>query len=89
MRVLTISIRDLARRPSRVIDEVISSGRPAIITRRGKPVCAMIAIDPDEFENFVLANATEYAAAMRDADADVKEGRVQRIDEIDEPKSTS
>lgn len=37
----------------------------------------MIAIDPDELEDFVLANAPEYAAAMRDADADLKKGRVR------------
>jgi len=73
----TISIRELARRFSRIVDDVVSSGRPAIITRRGKPASAMIAIDPDELEDFVLANAPEYAAAMRDADADLKKGRVR------------
>lgn len=35
MTMPTISIRELARRPSRVVDDVISSGRPAIITRQG------------------------------------------------------
>ncbi len=78
----TISIRELARRSSRVVDDVVSSGRPAIITRRGKPVSAMIAIDPDELEDFVLANAPEYAAAMRDADADVKKGRFRSAAEV-------
>lgn len=89
----TISIRDLARRPSRVVDDVISSGRPAIITRHGKPVGAMIAIDPDELEDFVLANAPEYAAAMRAADADLKKGRVRSaadvFGELEEPKPAS
>ncbi len=73
----TISIRELARRSSRIVDDVVSSGRPAIITRRGKPVSAIIAIEPDELEDFVLANAPEYAAATRNADADVKKGRVR------------
>lgn len=89
MTMPTISIRELARRPSRVVDDVISSGRPAIITRHGKPVSAMIAIDPDELEDFVLANAPEYAAAMREADADLKMGRVRSaadvLGETDEP----
>ena len=82
----TISIRELARRPSRVVADVASSGRPAIITRRGKPVGALIAIDNDELEDFVLANAPEYAASIRDADADLVSGRTQPlsgvIDEI-------
>lgn len=78
----TISIRDLARRPSRVVADVVSSGRPAIITRRGKPVGALIAIDNDELEDFVLANAPEYAASIRDADADLAAGRTQPLSDV-------
>lgn len=85
----TVSIRDLARRSSRVVDDVSSSGRPAIITRRGKPVAALIAIDPDELEAFVLANAPEYARSMRDADADLAKGRTRTLaDVIDELGAT-
>ena len=63
----TISIRDLGRRPSQVVDEVIRTGRPAIITRHGRPVTAMVALDPDELEDFVLARAPEFARSMRAA----------------------
>lgn len=80
--VPTISIRDLARRSSRVVADVVSSGRPAIITRRGKPVGALIAIDPNELEDFVLANAPEYAAAIRDADADLVRGRTRPLSDV-------
>jgi prevent-host-death family protein len=89
--VPTVSIRDLARRSSKVVNDVTSSGRPAIITRRGKPVGALIAIDADELEDFVLANAPEYARSMRDADADLARGRTRPlsdvIDEIDATKA--
>jgi prevent-host-death family protein len=51
----TITIRDLGRRPSQVVDGVIRTGRPAIVTRHGRPVAAMVAIDPDELDDFVLA----------------------------------
>ena len=87
----TVSIRDLARRSSQVVDDVTSSGRPAIITRRGKPVGALIAIDPDELEDFVLANAPEYARSMRDADDDLARGRTRPLsavlDELDATKT--
>jgi prevent-host-death family protein len=87
--VPTVSIRDLARRSSKVVNDVTSSGRPAIITRRGKPVGALIAIDPDELEDFVLANAPEYARSMRDADADLARGRTRTLsDVIDEIGAT-
>lgn len=78
----TVSIRDLARRSSQVVDNVTNTGRPAIITRRGKPVGALIAIDPDQLEDFVLANAPEYAKSMRDADADLAKGRTRTLSEV-------
>lgn len=78
----TISIRDLGRRPSQVVDEVIRTGRPAIITRRGRPVTVMLAIDPDELEDFVLAHAPEFVRSRRAADADLRAGRTRPVDEV-------
>lgn len=78
----TVSIRDLARRPSQVVDEVLRTRRPTIITRHGRPVTAMVAIDPDELEDVVLARAPEYVASMRAADADLQAGRVRGLDEV-------
>lgn len=78
----TISIRDLGRRPSQVVDEVIRTGRPAIVTRHGRPVTAMVAIDPDELEDFVLAHAPEFVRATRAADADLRAGRVRTAADI-------
>jgi prevent-host-death family protein len=80
--VATISIRDLSRRPSQVIDEVVRTGRPAIITRHGRPVTAMVAIDADDLEDFVLANAPEYARSRRDGDADLRTGRSRPAPEL-------
>jgi prevent-host-death family protein len=80
--VPTISIRDLGRRPSQVIDEVIRTGRPAIVTRHGRPVTAMVALDPDELENYVLAHAPEFVRSTRAADADLRAGRVRPAAEV-------
>lgn len=78
----TISIRDLGRRPSQVVDEVVRSGRPAIVTRHGRPVTALIAIDPDKLEDFVLAHAPEFVRATRAADADLRAGRVRAAADV-------
>ena len=78
----TISIRELGRNPSRVVDDVVRSGRPAIITRRGRPVTAMVAVDADELEDFVLAHAPEFARSTRAADADLRAGRVRPADQV-------
>ena len=78
----TISIRDLGRRPSQVIDEVVRTGRPAIVTRHGRPVTALVALDPDELEDYVLAHAPEFVRATRAADADLLAGRARAADEV-------
>ena len=78
----TVSIRDLGRRPSQVVDEVVRTGRPAIVTRYGRPVTAMVAIDPDALEDFVLATAPEFVRAMRTADADLRAGRVHAAADV-------
>ena len=78
----TISIRDLGRNPSQVIDEVVRTGRPAIVTRRGRPITAIVALDPDELEEFVLAHAPAFTRSMRAADADLLAGRARPAAEV-------
>ena len=73
----TITIRDLGRRPSQVVDEVMRTGRPAIITRHGRPVTAIVAVDPEQLEDFVLAHAPEFARSRQAADADLRAGRTR------------
>ena len=73
----TIGIRDLSRNASQVIDQVSTTGNPMIVTKHGRPVVAVIAVDPDALEDFVLATAPEYAAAMGAADADLAAGRAR------------
>lgn len=78
----TVSIRDLGRNPSQVVDEVVRTERPAIITRHGRPVAAMIAVDADGLEDFVLANAPEFVRSARAADGDLRAGRVRPADVV-------
>jgi prevent-host-death family protein len=73
----TIGIRDLSRNASRVIDQVSSTGNPMIVTKHGRPVAAVVAVDADALEDFVLATAPEYAADRRAADRDLAAGRTR------------
>jgi prevent-host-death family protein len=73
----TIGIRGLSRNASQVIDQVSSTGNPMIVTKHGRPVAAVVAIDPDALEDFVLATAPEYVAARRAADADLAADRAR------------
>lgn len=47
---MAVTIRELANRASAVIDEVVRSGRPAIVTRRGYPVAAAVPLDEPTLE---------------------------------------
>jgi prevent-host-death family protein len=71
----TIGIRDLSRNASHVIDEVSSTGSPMIITKHGRPVAVVVAVDADALEDFVLATAPEYAADRRAANRDLAANR--------------
>jgi antitoxin (DNA-binding transcriptional repressor) of toxin-antitoxin stability system len=60
MLMSTIGVRDLAKHTSAIINEIEQTREPALITRRGHPVAYILAVDSDEFENFVLAHAPEF-----------------------------
>lgn len=64
----TISIRDLSRHPNRVVHAVVRTGRPAIITHHRPAVTAMVALDPDGLEDWVLSQAPEFLLARAAAE---------------------
>lgn len=70
-----VNIRELARSTSRVIQDVARTGRPAVVTRGGRPVAVVSALDSDALEDWVLENTSEVVRAMRKADADLAAGR--------------
>lgn len=83
----TVSIRELSRNTSGVVDDVARTGRPALVTRHGRAVVALVPIDESDLEDLVLARAPEYLAAMTQADEDLAAGRTRPaadvFDELD------
>jgi prevent-host-death family protein len=75
-----VNIRELARETSRVVSEVASSGRPAIITRAGKPVATLLPIDAEDLEVWVLANDPELVKSYAQAERDFAAGRSISLD---------
>ncbi len=65
-----------------MVRRVTRTGRPAIVTNRGDPVVAVVPVDPDALEDFVLANSPPFVRAMREADAALEEGRVRPAAEV-------
>lgn len=77
-----VSIRELSRNTSAVVDEVARTGRPALVTKHGAPVVAVVPIDEGDLEDMVLARAPEYLADMTAADEDLAAGRSRAATDV-------
>ncbi|MGI8759165.1 MAG: type II toxin-antitoxin system Phd/YefM family antitoxin [Acidimicrobiales bacterium] len=78
----TVSIRELANNASGVIAAVADTGRPTVVTKHGRPVAAVVPIDQEELEDFVLANAPEFVAGRAEADADLAAEQTRSLGEV-------
>jgi prevent-host-death family protein len=78
----TVSIRDLTRNASRVVEEVTRTGRPALVTKRGRLVAAVIPIDAEGVEDYVMANSPDISASLAEADADLAAGRAVSHEDV-------
>ena len=76
-----MGIREFARQVSRHVERVEKTGRPLVLTRHGKPVAAVIALDAETLEDFVLAHAPDLAASLRDANRELARGETSTLDE--------
>jgi len=75
-------IRELQRRPSEIVEQVEKTGRPVLVTRYGKLAAVLMPIDSDALEDYVMANAPEFVASMREADEDARLGRSRPAEEV-------
>lgn len=78
----TVSIRELARNTSGVVSAVARTGRPALVTRHGAPVVALIPLDEEQLEDFVLSTSPEIAEDLAAAERDLAAGNTQPADEF-------
>jgi len=75
-------MRELARNTSKLVGDVHETGVPVVITRNGRPIAAIYPVDEAALEDFVLANAPAYVAAMREADDDLRLGLTRSLAEV-------
>ena len=66
-----VGIRELANRASAIVDEVSGTGRPALITKHGRPVAALVPLDEDALQDWVnlirLRSSETWAKMARHA----------------------
>ena len=73
----TVTLRELARNTASVIQGVQSSGRPALVTRNGRPVAALLPIDEAALEDWLLGKAPAAIRVAAEADPDLAAGRTR------------
>ena len=79
----TVGVRELANRTSALLDSVEEAGEPVVVTRHGRPVAVLSAIEPEAFRDFVLAQAPEFSASRVETDADIERGALgMPLDEV-------
>lgn len=70
----TVGVRELAERASAIVGNVIDSGQPVLVTKRGHPVAVVSAIDQDALHDYILAYTPEYTEDMRSAEREHAHG---------------
>ncbi len=79
----TIGIRELSNNASSVVEEVSRSGRPTLVTKNGKPVPALVAVDEDALLDYVLATSPEYVRTINLAQTEIALGnRGRDLEEV-------
>jgi prevent-host-death family protein len=77
-----MGIREFSKNISGFIEHVETSGEPAVVTRHGKPVVAIIPLNAEGFEDFVLSHLPEFAAGMRAANAELIRGETRPLADV-------
>ena len=79
----TIGIRELSNYTSSVVEEVSRSGRPMLVTKNGKPVAALIAVDEEALLDYVLATSPDYVRSINLAESEISQGdRGRDLEEV-------
>jgi prevent-host-death family protein len=77
-----VGIRQLARNASAIIRDVSKTGKPTVVTDRGKPVGVIYPFDEEDLEDYILANAPELARRLERADREIAEGKTIPLEEL-------
>lgn len=71
----TVTLRELARNTASVIQGIQTSRRPALVTRNGKPVVALVPIDEVALEDWLLRESAAITSTVPAGPGAVRGGR--------------
>ncbi|NTY60128.1 type II toxin-antitoxin system Phd/YefM family antitoxin [Mycolicibacterium sphagni] len=74
MATTTVSVRELVRNSATVLN-AIRPDEPVVLTRNGRPIAALVAIDPDQVDALILSTVPEFEESRNRAATASAEGR--------------
>ena len=78
----TINARTLSRSTGRVLDQVVGSGEPFIVSREGKPLAVLLKLDLNAIEGFAVLNTPGSREAIKEAEEALSRGETVDADEL-------
>ena len=81
----SVTLKALRPKLPKIIDDIDSRMDRFIITKRGKPVAIMISVDDYEsiLETLDVLSNTHLMKKIKKAEAQVRNGRVKMLDQIE------
>ena len=76
----SVTVRELARNTTAVIQAIEASGRPALVTRNGRPVAALVPVNEAALEEWLLEHATGLTRAVAEEDSALAADRIRNIE---------
>jgi prevent-host-death family protein len=70
----SVTVRELGRETSRIVAEVRDRNKPTLITSRGTPVAAIMPIEDDLIEDFLLSKYIDDLGVIEEAERELAAG---------------
>jgi len=73
--------RELSSQTSRLLNSV-KKKRPVVVTRHGKPICLITAIEEDDLEDIILAQHLNLEEEWKRSERDYLQGKTIPLDRV-------
>src|SRR3954469_10156335 len=74
-------IRELNQNTKQVIETLVETREPVILTRQGQPIATIMPLDQSRLNDLVISTAPEFVQTMRSAERELDAGETRSFDD--------